>query len=375
MIIPLLFALTLSSCAKTPPNLLAEGEQVTAEKPNDSLETFEMLTLSEIAERKTDLIHSIRQQEYDNIIFSEKIDLDIPNEVFERKIMVIDNFQDRWDAIYDKYVPEEIKERAKVINDERYYPTGPYLRDESSDFYCSVGCTGFFSMTSMSSVLYQIPYSAEAEETFFADDPRYDILSRSAESFASELSETVGYFSDFKASSISTYKIEGYGKFYYVKLDCCLNGVGILDVIDNRRESGLELPFTAISDAILDENGKMQEFNVQAGFEEYGEKVKTEKIISPKAAADIISDKLSGRITYNVEAMKLMYVPKYLENVQQVKDGEKTQQETSPWAGFCSYNVYALSPYWVFIFDAETDKEILGLVHCTDGTATLIKNQ
>lgn len=27
--------------------------------------------------------------------------------------MVIDNFQDRWDAIYDKYVSEEIKERAE----------------------------------------------------------------------------------------------------------------------------------------------------------------------------------------------------------------------------------------------------------------------
>lgn len=367
--------LTLSSCAKTPPNLLAEGEQVTVERPNGSLETFEMLTLSEIAERKTDLIHSIRQQEYDNIIFSEQIDLNIPNEVFERKIMVIDNFQDRWDAIYEKYVPEEIKERAEVINDERCYPTGPYLRDESSDFYCSVGCTGFFSMDHMSSVSYQIPYSTKAEETFFADDPRYDVLSRSAEIFASELSETVGYFSDFRASSISTYKIEGYGKFYYVKLDCCLNGVGILDVMDKYNESGLELPFAAISDAVLDENGKVQEFTVQAGFEEYGEKTKTEKIISPKTAADIISGKLSGRTTYNVKAMKLMYVPKFLENVQQVKDGEKTQQETSPWATFCSYNVYVLSPYWVFIFDAEPGKEILGLVHCTDGTATFIKNQ
>lgn len=357
LIIPLLFVLTLSSCAKTP-----DG-------------SFEMLTLSEIAERKTDLIHSICQQEYDNIIFSERIDLDIPNEVFEYKIMVIDNFQDRWDAAYDKYVPEEIKERAEVINDERYYPTGPYLSDESSDFYCSVGCTGFFSMTSMSSVLYQIPYSAEAEETFFADDPMYDILSRSAESFASELSETAGYFSDFRASSISTYKIEGYGKFYYVKLDCCLNGVGILDVIDKYSKSGLELPFTSIAGVILDENGEVRNFTVQADFEEYGEKTKTEKIISPKTAADIISYKLSGHITFNVEAVKLMYVPKFLENVQQVKDGEKTQQEINSWAGFCSYNVYALSPYWVFVFDAETGKEILGLVNCTDGTATLIKNQ
>lgn len=373
--IPLLFVLTLSSCAKTPPNLLAENEQVTAEKPNGSLETFEMLTLSEIAERKTDLIHSIRQQEYDNIIFSEKNDLNIPDEVFERKIMIIDNFQDRWDAIYDKYIPEKIKERAEVINDERYYPVGPYLSDESSDFYCSVGCTGFFSLNSMSSVLNQIPYSVDAEETFFADNPMYDTLSHSAEIFASELSETAGYFSDFRANSISTYKIEGYGKFYYVKLDCCLNGVGILDAIDKYNESGLELPFSSISSAILDENGKVQAFTVQADFEEYGEKAKIDKIISPKTAADIISDKLSGRITYNVEAMKLMYVPKFLENVQQVKDGEKTQQENNPWATFFSYNVYTLSPYWVFIFDAETGKEILGLVNCTDGTATLINNQ
>ena len=128
---------------------------------------------------------------------------------------------------------------------------------------------------------------------------------------------------------------------------------------------------------VLDPSGKVQSFIIENSFESYGEGKAADKIVSPQSAAAALSRKLSGNLDYDVLGMQLVYIPTYEKNIETVPDGEKTRREKFPWSWGstpCSYDVFKLTPYWVFIFNITPDHEIIGFVNALDGSAEFIHN-
>lgn len=374
--------LLLCSCVSVPENLSSESNM---QESNDSSlsDNIEMMSLSEINENKTRIIENILSENFDNITFPKNLDFYVPTETGEYSIVCIDGFQNKSEQLFNEYVPKEILESCEITDDLNTYPYGPYIKDSENDFYIGVGCTGFFCLNYMDSVAHRIPYDTEPEEILYTElstpsscggfDVSPALLKENADSFASDFARLSGNGTEYSSDFISSYNIDGLGKFYYVNLRSCYKGLSIFDILTSENDS-LRPVFPCGGSAVLDSSGKVQSFIIQNSFEGYSEGKAADKIVSPQSAAAAISRKLSGHLDYDVLGMQLAYIPIYEENIETVSDGEKTQREKNLWASVCSYDVIKLTPYWVFIFDITPEHEIVGLVNAIDGGAEFIKN-
>ena len=374
----------LCSCADVPENLSSKNETQIAESSSD--DNIEMMSLSEISENKTRMIENILSEKFDNITFPDELDFYIPEEIGEYSIVCIDGFQNKSELLFNEYVPKEILESCEIIDDLNTYPYGPYVKGDEKDFYCGIGCTGFFALCYMESVTLRIPYDVEAEKTLYTAlsapgscegfDVSPALLKENADSFASDFARLAGSGMTYSSDSISSYNIDGCGKFYHVDLRSCYKGLSIFDILTSEDDSIRPVLTCGDGSVVLDPSGKVQSLIIDNSFESYGEGKAADKIVSPQSAAAAISRKLSGNLDYDVLGMQLVYIPTYEKNIETVPDGEKTRREKFPWSWGstpCSYDVFKLTPYWVFIFNITPDHEIIGFVNAIDGSTEFIK--
>lgn len=369
------------SCADVPENLSSKSKTRLSDSSFD--DNIEMMSLSKIDENKTRMIENILSEKFDNITFPDELDFYIPEETGEYSIVCVDGFQNKSELLFNEYVPKEILESCEITDDLNTYPYGPYIMDGEKDFYCGIGCTGFFSLNYMNSVTNRIPYDAEAVNVLYTElsapgscggfNVSPALLKENADSFASDFIRLTDSEMTYSSDIISSYNIDGQGKFYYVNLRSCYKGLSIFDILTSE-DAGIKPVFPCGGSAVLDPSGETRSFTIQNSFESYGEGNVADKIVSPQSAAAAISRKLSGNLNYDVLGMQLAYIPTYEKNIETVSDGEKTQREKSPGFAICSYDVIKLTPYWVFIFDITPEHEIIGFVNAIDGSAEFINN-
>lgn len=384
-----LLAITLSSfllcsCVSVPENISTKSEtQTEVSAKSDNI--VEMISLKELAENKTSMVAETISGDYDNMIFPTVPDFIVPNQIGEYNIVCIDNFQSKSNQLFREYVPQEILDTCTIIDDTSTYPYGPYILDNENDFYCAVGCTGFFNLNRMHSVINCIPYDLTADRTLYIEataptecdgfNVSPEKLKDTADSFAENFVRLIGSKAEYSSEYISSYDIPNSGKFYYVNLRSCYNGLSIFDIPTSNEDVGIDIAFPFGASTVLDSEGNVQSFTVQNTFESYGDGKTIEKIVSPQSAAWAISQKLSSFLEYEVIGMKIAYIPTYAKNIESVPNGGQTQHEKNQWASICSYDVFKLTPYWIFIFDITPEDEIIGLVNCIDGSTEFINNQ
>jgi hypothetical protein len=362
-----------SACAKVP-------ESVSDVNISDSENAIEKMSLDEIADSKNEIIGSILSENYDNLIFSDNLDFSVPEEIGKYEIVCVDGYQSKADKLFDRYVPSYILEKCEIIDDLNSYPYGPYIYDEAEDFYCAVGCTGFWNLNRMNSVISAIPYGVTAENYLYIENSAPEsadgfdvspaVLKGYAADYAEDFVNTADYPLEFIPEYVSAYDIDS-NKYYYLNLRSSYKGLSIFDISSSSEDIDISFPMGA--SVVLDSDCNVQSFVIQNTFESYGDGEILEKIISPKSAADALSEILSGMLEYNVLGMKLGYVPTYVSNIEQTENGEKTQREETQ-AAICSYDVFELTPYWVFIFDLTVNDEVFGLVNCESGDVVFIRN-
>ena len=113
-----LFLITTACANDTSPRLdEAHSGSFTEESPDG--EEIQKMSMDDLAHHKQQEMKEIMSYDYKNLHFVNNFSFDVPEEIGKYQIVCMDNFQDKWDVLSSRYIPEEIYDENKVTIDER----------------------------------------------------------------------------------------------------------------------------------------------------------------------------------------------------------------------------------------------------------------
>lgn len=348
---------------------------------NTSAGSVEKISLTDLESNKQQEIEKVMNFSCKNLEFVNRFTFDVPDEIGKYKIMCIDNFQDNWDELAEKYIPADMYDDSKVIEDERYYPYGPEFDDEESGRHISVGCIGFFNYIekTMSDFMQDVLYGGDSivsQNTYYLNGDYTNDVYRlkeedvsiseavaTATDFVSNFIQVSGFPQELKPVLVAAYEDETENTVINVQFSNLYKELPMFIMIDKYSDlelSELDFDLFGYPDAVSysDENDNIKFFSVQFAFEDY-ETIETyDTIITPESAVRLLSEKLSSYSQYDVIGMELVYCP--------LRDKESM---------ICSNDIVELSPCWAIYMDVTPDREIYGLVDCVTGEVGFVNNQ
>lgn len=358
----------------------------------------EKISLTNLESNKQQEIEKVMNFSCKNLKFVSQFTFDVPDEIGKYQIMCIDNFQDNWDKLAEKYIPADMYDDSKVTEDDRWYPYGPEFDDEETGRHVSVGCIGFFNYKEkiMSDILQDVVYGGDSivsQNTYYLNgDYTNDVYRLKEENvsiseavamatdFVSDFIQVSGFPQELKPMVAVAYEDENENCVLHVRFCHLYNGLPICLMLDAHSDLELsELDFDLLgypsATYYSDEKNSVGDFSVQCAFEDY-ETIETyETVITPESAVRLLSEKLSGYGQYDVIGMELVYCPVYNGESVDPNGMGKTHREAAPWAMACSYDIVELSPCWAIYMDVTPDREIYGLVDCVTGEVGFVNNQ
>lgn len=377
----------LTSCAGretvdvTEPDQNPQEETESVIKAEDT-KGLKKITLEALADNQQQEIEKVMQMECKNLNFVQDFSFAVPEEIGKYQVMCMDHFQDNWDVVAEKYIPEDLYDESKVVDDNRSYPYGPEFHDEETGRHVSIGCTGFFSYAEKSSEsVEKVCYYDEAinKKSYYLksddSDDTYTLHNEDisvheaaelAGEFVSDFTETVEYPQNLDAGVAVAHQLENKEwvleiifRNLYKGIPICTMSPTIMDDVTMEMVSG------SIAKAYLDDADSINWFTSQCAFEDY-ETVETyHSIVTPESAAELLSEKLSGCREYDVVGMELIYCPVLMQD-ENSGDGVN---------GIRSGSIVELTPYWAIYMDVTPSFEIYGLVNCVTGEVEFINNQ
>lgn len=375
-----------------------ESSSVISNDSSTSELPLESVDYSEILSAKDSILQNIKSGSHDNIRVSDDFILELPESVGNPSLVVIDNFQDDYQKVYDKYVPEEIfkpkcfQEVYKLIdhnNHERItYPYGPGYEDIDSALYVAMGCTGFFC--------YNKNYMADDSPQVQTDAPkRYSLLTQYqddkytlgntemtvsqvqalAQSFADEFCELTDYPTEIKAqyADVLSSQAKDYLRVEYYHY---VDGVPIISSFPRYKQiegysEKYKVPYPP--NAYITD-GEVIEFSISETFKVYDEG-ETVKILPPDQAVEKVSEHLAENIDLELKRVSLMYHLEDNGSIEEKEAGKETHREAAAWSTFVSYDLMNARPVWVMYFDESFEKEVYAIYDNLTGEIMYVDNR
>ncbi len=398
-----------SNVAKVSGYDIYKGEH---EYPQLSNECF--VTLSELAENKDKYIENIKNSNYDNILFEIEPDFDIPDEIGKYQIMCINNYHDHAEETIEFMVGSSYD--ANCLTD--YYsmddpPMYPHALEYSygtfeTGMVASVNNTGticyyenrMYWKGLMSSYMddktikeYVLKSDYEDDSyTFDNCDVSISQFADNTQNYLEELFRIAHCENQFMQIAVLA-DYDDRGNIVYHSVVC--NAYKSLPIFKLYEKSGAAIeefnlqrgidnwsaPMDTTSFASSVDGITIQALALRNQFADYKTVEKYEKIISPDIAARLLSEKLAPDLEDSVIGVGLTYYPYYIgssqtgpltENYHSANETQMTHREMAPWAMTVSYDLYELTPFWVFYFDFAPGTA--GLVNCVTGEVSYLHN-
>ncbi len=323
--------------------------------------------------------------------FVRELSFTVPEKIGTYQVICMDYFQDQWDKIAEKYIPDEQYDAHLIVDDETSYPYGPEFYDEKTGKRVSAGCTGFFLYVAKKSEgIEKVCFDNESEkqDSYYLKS-KYNndtyllngepILMNDAvelaEIFVSDFTETVDYPQDLDAGVAVAHQLdtgetilEIVFRNLYQTLPICSMPPTVTDDIT------IEMFPNSVARAYLDETDTVNCFIAQCAFEDDQLVKQYDRILTPSCAVRLLSETLSDYTEYDVIGMELVYVPVLL-GAEDPNPVGSTHREAAPWSSVCSYDIVKLTPYWAIYMDVTPTAEMYGLVDCETGKVEWINNQ
>lgn len=383
--------MTFTSCSNNPVSDLNDSGT------NDSIEEtingaeVEKISIDTLNDNKQEEIENVMKFRCDNLHFVNSFNFEVPDEIGKYQVISIDNFQNKWDTLSSKYIPADIYDENKVINDEFHYPAGPEFDDTDTGMYVSVGNNGFFTYVEKTSepvnaALYGYDYFTSEKSYYLNSDYTDDVYVLKGEEvsisdsvltaleFASEFTRLSDYPQELSPVAAVAYQDESENAVIDVHFNNMYKGLPICSMPSCYEDLNFDMYIFSPAVSYSDEKDCINTFTVQYAYEDY-ETVETyDSIITPGSAVRLLAEKLSEYAEYDVLGMELVYCPVLKESSDLNED--TSVDEISGTEEWISPNIILeLSPYWAVYMDVTPAREIYGLVNCVTGDIEFVNNQ
>lgn len=340
----------LTSCAE---NTNSHNDDGVSSGITDNSTDEDFIDLSELCGNEDKYISDIYLQTYDNLIFSENIDPEIPEKIGIYKVTERDDLDSYKDKIFDKYIPESVFDDSKVsYNDEEIYGKyyGCNFIDDETGAIITISNNGFINhinnnaqpLYEQRTNLYKTVYIGKKY-----DDEVLELINGTAK--ASELIETAkkelaGYseVSDselsFSPRWLNIYTDPESGKQYcIIEFSEDYKDIMLTPTCDGTTTIDVEKQYTTGASVMYTSPESSDGFVIQADLVTDKTVSEQDKILSPAAAAQIAGNTLSGYKKYTVTDVALTYLP--------ITDMSLDSEETL---------TMTLTPYWDFVIADES---------------------
>ena len=351
-----------------------------------------------------------------NLTFKEGLTIEAPETVYQRELMVMGDFADEYsEVLMHWWVPDEVWDDQYLTPQEdqmNYYPLGPTYSDDAG-WYADVWCVGtvYYEGGPGQELCNQYlqdadnmePWTLVAEYPLFCSDEgledSYELMDGSitvaeaaqmGNEFAQEWCALTDYPLTLEVQYVQVYQSEAGDTLLYLIYQDYYEGVPIVDVSDENDSRTMDSfdpdvyrDFGHLKGYLTSTQGICEWGGGSGGLEPYGEAEPCEEILSPAAAAQILSDTLSRYTSYEVQGVQLQYRLTYTGNVQteeqyrsQAEDGTlQSDRDGAPWCNYVSYELYETHPVWAFWMQTDRDDELVCFVDCLTGDVSLIDNR
>ena len=341
-------------------------------------------------------LDGVYQQKYDNLIIPDRLSLK-QRDLYTMECQIPDYDNKKLSGEIRKVLKKEyqIDLKKDIENEEGTYPYGPAYT--SGNMYIAAGCTGFYTENLSNETFTMFDRSNQIEKEYDVEKGYQDEAVKLADGSRMKVSEiqkiAQGYLDDrltilgiakndsLKITKIYVVQPENAKSYVCVWLENVINGITVFDISDSREAlEGKYVPCYGGELIITGKNKIVSGTLYNSGaLEIIHKKTKQDKVISAKDAVALLSKTLSKNTKYHVKSIDVKYLAAYKKNMQLENPsrykGQKIHKKDASWSLTCSYDVFALNPYWIITLDDTFQKEIVGLVNCLDGQVKFICNQ
>lgn len=357
------------------------------EQGNISDTGYGLTPWEEIKAKEEEYPELLRGLTLEKMTISDSLSINIPEEVRTGNYIIPSGFEERYEEIFFHYVDDY--DEANLIDErEKVYPSGFSYVDEKKKLRLAIGCTGFFTYTKGDFDMQMYVNESELVKTYayteaMNTDDAYKLTESTgevsvsyaaakAQSFADDFVSFCNYPHGIRVSRISLYKCEK-GYFYVVQFTQSVSGVNTLEyhpVYDKIYEN-----LVAIQPDVHICSEEINDFAIRTIFNEYKIGGKLEKTMDLTDAAMYLDEKLAKNLHPEIKRIAFAYCMVRTDNIQEVKEGEKTDREKAPWAVRCSYDLFDAKPCWIFYFNETDHKENYAVIDCTDMEVYYVDNK
>ena len=112
----------LTSCAGRETVDVTEPDQNPQEETGSVIKAedtkgLKKITLEALADNQQQEIEKVMQMECKNLNFVQGFSFAVPEEIGKYQVMCMDHFQDNWDVVAEKYIPEALYDESKIVDD------------------------------------------------------------------------------------------------------------------------------------------------------------------------------------------------------------------------------------------------------------------
>lgn len=314
---------------------------------------------------------------YDNITISESFFLDIPK--YEQlgiyDVVYPNNFHEKSDTLFEHYIPKFKRDTVIENQGEHSLIQVQYTDDEYFSFITSMGGFVVGENKSLNQVLFgnNIPFTEtmlvteESDKRFQIGDKETDLnaLIKSTNDFIDDFISISMYSNQIKPYALSTQVLENGKTAGTMHCRYLYKDLPIFDLQSQHNEYSKPIAtLTPITCVFVDGDIVSQFATIQC-FKDYREVNNLSEIIYPDKAVELVSEKLSSHMSYQLKSEELVYFPVCTENLISDETGN----------GYDPTDVIRLTPYWVVYFDSSWWHEIYAVVNAVTGEVDFINNK
>ena len=380
-----LFIITLSllslvsGCGKTQP-------QSSGTIPPQTQSLFEMDTVDNIF-ADTERLQSL---EFDNLDMSDVRVCDKPERVAKLHWQVVDDFNEKVDALFEDFIGDRYDEACFVPDDGTYDVEAPSYKDTDKGIYLYLGRNGWFWFADFSYIPdfsgdlhdYIMKYTDAENETdlcFFMYEKYEDAAFQTIDGIVS-VSEAAAAAELYAAERLHQYTPGFVWRAKYVIVTQYDDENHCFNIMMEKNFDGMPLSSTWIKGGpegvknnedmtrgeidVFSLNRIVYFYNHQS-LKEISDSEEYERIITIEGALDIISDELSAYKKYDV---------RYVALESRIKSDEPREEvyiRGEPW----KHGEKATSiPCWVVYFETRYEMEVYAVVNAISGEIDFFDN-
>lgn len=318
---------------------------------------YEALPAASLSEDPAAERDSIINGSYDNFTFADSFVLDYIPAAAVYEVRLTDGLDKNAGALFSYYL-------GGGYDDSAVHKEGSSTYAETDERFALITPQGSICV-SEKSVLNRVIYGTGTEylstEVFGQSSSETLTLGRAevsfaelesaAEAMADGVIRAAGFPNALRPFAVSVQKLEDGTVAATVHSRSLVGGLPVFDTMSLNNEYSFEIAELPPSCCIFTDGAEAKQFTVGQAFEEISSSPCN--VISPQAAMELASEKLSGYSVYQVQREELALMPKYLDSGR---------------------TVLRLEPYWVIWFETGWWHETFAAVSADGSSVEFISN-